>query len=377
MFGFPSSPMRHASHLLFGAIALVCLCIPSLAQAGSSKEPGLLVVQPKGTARERAIAAEAVTAEVTRAGWSLTPRTFAPQETEELAKCLLADRPWACFTKTVRDDAIRRLALISLEPQSTPEGNPMTVVTVMVASVEQQDVAYSGRRFCQACSPDSLAKLTSAAAREVLEKMYLASGRTYLLVKSRPAGASIEVDGKPMGVTDTSFEILPGRHRVVLKHPKHPPQMRWIDAQEDKTAIVTVAFDEEVGPGSKVTPEGPTQPTVDKPDPRKDKIPPTPERALLLPKLVVVAGAALVVGGVAAIALDEDAPAEPPLNEAPAKDYLNTSPLGVGLLISGAVVAGAGAWWWWRSSTKPTNKNISAAFAVQPGSAAVSFTKLF
>jgi PEGA domain len=377
MFGFHRSPMRHASPLLFGAIALVCFCIPSLAQAGSSKEPGLLVVQPKGTARERAIAAEAVTAEVTRAGWTLTPRTFAPQETEELAKCLLADRPWACFTKTVRDDAIRRLALISLEPQSTPEGNPMTVVTVMVASVEQQDVAYSGRRFCQACSPDSLAKLTSAAAREVLEKMYLASGRTYLLVKSRPAGASIEVDGKPMGVTDTSFEILPGRHRVVLKHPKHPPQMRWIDAQEDKTAIVTVAFGEVVEPGSKGTPEGPTQPTVPNPDPRKDKIPPTPERALLLPKLVVVAGAALVVGGVAAIALDEDAPAEPPLNEAPAKDYLNTSPLGVGLLISGAVVAGAGAWWWWRSSTKPTNKNLSAAFAVQPGGGAVSFTKLF
>ncbi len=377
MFGSPSSPMRHASHLLFGAIALVCLCIPSLAQAGSSKERGLLVVQPKGTARERAIATEAVTAEVVRAGWSLTPRTFAPQETEELAKCLLVDRPWACSTKTVRDDAIRRLALIVLDPQTTPEGNPMTVVTIMALSEEQQDVVYSGRRFCQACSPDSLAKLTTAAVREVLEKMYLASGRTYLVVKSRPVGALVEVDGKQMGVTDTSFEILPGRHRVVLKHPKHKPETRVIDAQEDKTAIVTVAFGEVVGPGSKATPEGPTQPTSHNPDPREDKIPPTPERALLLPKLVVVAGAALVVGGVAAIALDEDAPAEPPLNEAPARDYLNTAPLGVGLLISGAVVAGAGAWWWWRSSTKPKNKNLSAAFAIQPGGGAVSFTKLF
>lgn len=377
MFGFPSSPMRHASYLLFGAIALVCLCIPSLAEAGGAKEPGLLVVQPKGTARDRAIAAEAVTAEVTRAGWSLTPRTFAPQETEELAKCLLVDRPWACSTKTVRDDAIRRLALILLDPQTTPEGNPMTVVTIMVLSEEKQDVVYSGRRFCQACSPDSLAKLTSAAVREVLEKMYLASGRTFLLVKSRPAGASIEVDGKPMGVTDTSFEILPGRHRVVLKHPKHPPETRWIDAQEDKTAIVTVAFGDVVAPGSKMIPEGPASPTSHNPDPHQDKIPSSAERSLLLPKLVVVAGAALMVGGAAAIALDEDAPAEPPLNEPPTKDYLNTAPLGVGLLISGAVVAGAGAWWWWRASSKPKNKNLSAAFAVQPGGGAVSFTKLF
>ena len=361
MFGFPRSTPRCALRLLVGAIALACFSFPSPAQAGGSKEPGLLVVQPKGTARERAVATEAVTAEVTRAGWSLTPRTFAAQETEELTKCLLVDRPWACSIKAVRDDTIRRLALVLLDPQTTPEGSPMTVVTIMVLSEEQQDLVYSGRRFCQACSPDSLAKLTSAAAREVLEKMYLASGRTFLLVKTRPAGALVEVDGKQMGVTDTSFEILPGRHQVVLKHPKHPTETRFIDAQEDKTAIVTVAFKDVVAPN---------------PDPHKDRPPPTPEPSLLVPKIVMVAGAALVVGGAAAIALDEDEPSRPLRDGEPPKDYLNTAPLGVGLLISGAVVAGAGAWWW-RASKQPTNKSLSAAFSLQPGSAAVSFTKLF
>ncbi len=374
MFGFPRSPMRRASHLLVGAMALVCFCVPSLVQAGSSKDPGLLVVRPKGTARERAIAVEAVTAEVTRAGWTLTPRTFAPQEMEELAKCLLVDRPWACFARTVRDDAIRRLALISLEPQSTPEGNPMTVVTIMVASVEQQDVAYSGRRFCQACSPDSLAKLTSAATREVLEKMYLASGRTFLQVKSRPAGASIEVDGKQLGVTDASFEILPGRHRVVLKHPKHPPQTRWIDAQEDKTAIVTVAFGEVIGPGlAEPHPAGPGA-SSERNRNREKQSETSP--SLLLPKSIVIVGAGLMVGGALALALDEDDSDRPPLNER-AHRFSNTAPLGVGLLIGGALTAGLGGWLWWRAASTPGSRRGSAALLVQPDGASFSFSKSF
>ena len=371
MFGLHNS-IRSAALLLVGAAAIAGFGGPSSAQADRAKEPALLVVQPKGTARERAIVAEAVTAEVTRAGWTLTPRTFAPQEAEELAKCLLADRPWACFAKTVRDDAIRRLAQVSLEAKSTPDGNPMTVVTVMVASVDQQEVAYSGRRFCQACSPDSLAKLTSAAAREVLEKMYLDSGRTFLQVKSRPAGALVEVDGKQMGITDVSFEILPGRHRVVLKHPHHLPQTRWVDAEEDKTAIVTVAFDATAS--SKTSSPDPTAPNPERP---KTDGPATPAPSLLLPKAVVGLGAALIVGGVVAIALDEDAPGNPPLNDPPSREYRNTSTLGAGLLVGGALVAGAGAWWWWRSSSKPSSKTTSTALVAVPGSAALSFTKLF
>lgn len=376
MFGFHRSPLRCASRLLVGAIALVCFSIPSLAQAGSSKEPGLLVVQPKGTARERAIATEAVTAEVTRAGWSLTPRTFAPQETEELTKCLRVERPWACSIKAVRDDTIRRLALVLLDPQTTPEGNPMTVVTIMVLSEEQQDLVYSGRRFCQACSPDSLAKLTTAVAREVLEKMYLSSGRTFLLVKSRPAGALVEVDGKQMGVTDTSFEILPGRHRVVLKHPKHKPETRVIDAQEDKTAIVTVAFENVAAPGVPVEihPVGDGPPHEPQKNPRKEEVVEAP--SLLLPKATVVVGAALVVAGALAVVLDEDAQGRPPLDDPPEREHMNTAPLGVGLLIGGAVAAGVGGWWWWRTSTTPS-KRVSSRVVLQPGGAAVSFSKSF
>src|SRR5262245_7705096 len=225
-----SHPHSRVMLLLLGGIALAFLT-PRSALAERVREHGILVVQAKGSIRDKTVAADAVTEAVTQAGWALAPRTFAPQETEEVARCLVDDLPWACVTRAVRDDGLRRLALLSLEAQPAPDGGAMTVVTVMVASAEQQAVAYSGRRYCQACSPDSLAKLTTAATREVLDKMYLASGRTFLQVKSRPAGALVEIDGKQLGVTDGAFEILPGRHQVVVKHPKHPPETRWVDAE--------------------------------------------------------------------------------------------------------------------------------------------------
>ncbi len=364
-----SHPPSPAVLLLLGGMALALL-MPRPALAGRAKEHGILVVQAKGAVRDKSVAVDAVTEAVTQAGWALAARTFAPQETEEVAKCLVVDRLWACVTKAVRDDALRRLALLSLEAQSAPDGGAMTVVTVMVASAEQQDVAYSGRRYCQACSPDSLAKLTTAATREVLDKMYLASGRTFLQVKSRPAGALVEVDGKQMGVTDGAFEILPGRHQVVVKHPKHPPETRWVDAEEDKTAIVTVAFGAET--------ESPRMPE------RRDRSSTEPTRSLLLPKVVVAAGAVILAGGALALALDEDAPGSPPpLEESPSRRHLNTAPLGAGMLVAGALVAGAGGWWWWRSANAPSTKpaasksGVSAAFVIQPAGAAFSLSTSF
>jgi hypothetical protein len=356
-------------------VALTLLCLPSPVLAGRATDPGVLVVQGKGLAREKAVATEAMTEAVTRAGWKLAPRTFAPQETEALAQCLLTEQPWACFAKTVRDNSIRRLALLSLESRATADGNSMTVVTVMIASVEQQDVAYSGRRYCQACSPDSLAKLTAAAAREVLERMYLDSGRTFLQVKSRPAGASVEVDGKPLGVTDAAFEILPGPHRVVIKHAKYPPQTRLVDVEEDKTAIVTVALDDAPKASRAAGPR--RSETVPLSQPR-DEVPPQPRPSLLVPKALAVAGAVIIVGGGVALALDEDAPAQsPPFEGSPSRRYLNTSPLGVGLLIGGAVLAGAGGWWWQASASPSPPKKATAALLFHPGGGFFSLTKPF
>jgi hypothetical protein len=368
MFVANSTPRRVGS-VIVAALCLAALGGSSRANAGAAKEPAVLAVRSKGLDREKAIAVQAVTAAMARAGWALTPRTFTNQEAEELVKCLPVDQPWPCLVKAVHDTTVRRLAVLSLESQPTADGTPMMVVTVQVASADQQDTAHGGRRYCQPCSPDSLAKLTTAAAEDVLERMYLRSGKTFLEVRSEPIGAIVSVDGKRKGVTNVAFPILPGPHRLEVAHPQYATETRTVEAEEGKTAVVTVAFSQKLP--AEIAP-GPGAPGF--------KGPPSPPRpSRLLPVSLLAGGALLLAGGAVALLADEDAVGPSPQPQAPqSPSFSNSAPLGIGLIVAGAAVAGAGGWLWWRgSSTGSTPRKSATSFLVHPGGAAVSFSSAF
>ena len=373
MFAVRTQSRCSGAALSMGAGILAALVFfPSWAIAETAKEAAVLAVRGKGLEQEKAIAVQAVTEAVTRAGWRLAQRTFTPQQAEELVKCLPAEQPWPCLTKSVRDTAVRRLAVLSLESQPTADGTPMTVVTVQIASADQQDITYGGRRYCQPCSPDSLSKLTTAAAGEVLERMYLNSGKTFLQVKSRPLGAIVSVDGKRMGVTDVAVPILPGPHRVEVAHPQYVAQTRTIEAEEGKTALIDVVFAKKLAEGTigGVRPEGAAR--------QVDRLP-SPRPSRLLPISLLAGGALLAAGGAAALLADEDAIAESPNPKDPqSQSYRNTAPLGIGLIAAGAAVIGSGGWLWWRGSASARRqRSPSAALIVHPGGAAVSLSSFF
>jgi PEGA domain len=362
-----NSTPRRVGSMIMAAICLAVLGGSARANANAAKEPAVLAVRSKGLDQEKAIAVQAVTAAMARAGWALTPRTFTNQEAEELVKCLPADQPWPCLARAVRDTAVRRLAVLSLESQPTADGTPMMVVTVQVASADQQDTAHGGRRYCQPCSPDSLAKLTTAAAEDVLERMYLRSGKTFLEVRSEPLGAIVSVNGKRKGVTNAAFPILPGSHRVDVSHPQYETETRTVEAQEGKTAVVTVAFSSRRATGS--------EPASVKSG-REPPSPPRPSR--LLPVSLFAGGALLIAGGAVAFLADEDQAPLPRPEEPQSQSFTNTAPLGVGLIVAGAAAAGVGGWLWWRSSgSGGSPPKPATSFLIHPGGAAVSFSSVF
>lgn len=363
-----NSTLRRVSSTIVVSLCFAAASGPPLANAGTAKEHAVLAVRGKGMDQEKAIAVQAVTAAMTRAGWALTPRTFTSQEAEELVKCLPAEQPWPCLAKAVRDAAVQRLAVLSLESQPTADGTPMTVVTVQIASADQQDTAHGGRRYCQPCSPDSLAKLTTAAAVDVLERMYLRSGKTFLEVRSEPLGAIVSVDGKRKGVTNAAFPVLPGAHRVDVVHPQYPAETRTVEIEEGKTEVMTIAFSKRRAVGSEPAPGQ----SVD------GGVSASPRRSRLLPGSLIAGGALLVVGGAVAFLADEDQPPLPGPEEPQPQSFTNTAPLGVGLAIAGAAAAGLGGWLWWRSSSSGSSQRKPAtSFLVHPSGAAVSFSSAF
>lgn len=359
------------------ATALIAYSSPAKAS------PSVLAVRTKGAVQEKALAVQAVTEAVTGSGWTITPRAFTAQELEELAKCFPADHPWPCIAQATRDAAIGRLVLLSLEAQPTADGAPMTVVTVQVASGDQQDAAHGGRRYCQPCSPDRLGKLTAEASKEALGWMQLKSGKTFLEVKSRPVGAIVSVDGKRLGVTDAAFPIMPGPHRVVVSHPKYPAETRVVEVRENRTLVVTVVFGPNTATGGLVDParagefrDGvPMQAEVAKATNADHTT--VARQSLILPTVLLSAGAVVIAGGALALVVDEDDAGNPPEPQEPQREtFRNTAPLGVGMLIGGALVAGAGGWLLWSDSSPKSTSRVSAGL-LRGGGAAVSIVRAF
>jgi PEGA domain len=360
-----ASTLRRASVLTLAVTCLAALASSSRAHAGAAGEPAILAVRGKVLEPEKSIAVQAVTTAMARVGWLLTLRPFSNQEAEELVKCLPAEQPWPCLAKSVRDTTVRRLAVLSLESQTTADGTPMMIVTVQIATADQQDTAHGGRRYCQPCSPDSLAKHTTAAVEDVLERMYMRSGKTFLEVRSEPLGAIVTVDGKRRGVTNLSIPILPGPHQVEVALSKDAVETRTVELEEGKTGVVTVAFSPKLASQTPSTskPKGP---------------PSTPRPSRLLPVSLLAGGALLVAGGAVALLVDEDASDLPQPQTSQPETFRNTAPLGIGLIVAGAAAAGVGSWLWWRSSTKGDAKRTpSTALLIHPGGAAVSFSSPF
>jgi hypothetical protein len=326
------------------ALAVVVYCLrPEPASADPS---GVVAVRGTATAAQQLNVTTALRTAVAGAGWGVVDRAFVAREVEALERCLGEDVPWPCLAKALRDPAIQRVAVANLALGATADGAQLVVITVNVALADPP-VSYSRRRFCNPCTADTLTKLTTAAIKEILDLQYLDSGRTYLKVSSTPPGAAVVVDGKSVGVTDLAIEALPGPHRVVVTLAGKPPQIRTVEVMEDKTTELTVSFDPAL-PAAGPSP-APPRPSAEPSDGRE---PPSSRPSHLFPATLLAVGTLAMVGGVVALAYDEDQPARAPSQEDDQRSrYRNSAPLGVALLAAGAVTAGAGGWLWWRSSS--------------------------
>ena len=100
------------------------------------------------------------------------------------------------------------------------ESNKTYTVTMEIINGRTGGVLASNRERCETCGVEEAGEkmgLAASALRERLEAVSRAPAR--FIVKSRPAGATVLLDGRPIGVTPLDIDLHGGQHQIQLTHP--------------------------------------------------------------------------------------------------------------------------------------------------------------
>jgi tetratricopeptide (TPR) repeat protein len=91
-------------------------------------------------------------------------------------------------------------------------------------------------------SPDAANAKDVQGAVEKLEDRLAKKGVQQLSVMSTPSGATVAVDGRPVGVTPWTGDLLPGRHRLELSLRGYQDQATDVDLAAHRSRDVSVAL---------------------------------------------------------------------------------------------------------------------------------------
>lgn len=340
---------------------------------------GLLLTRGAAPVSDRETGKLAVRAVLQQAGWHLSAQGFTDREIELVVTCLKQDKPWDCITRVVKDKAIDQLMVLSLDREAAADGSQITVATARVV-VASQNLAFGGRQFCERCTTDKLAQVSAAVATEVLRRVYVNSGRTVLDIRSIPPGARVVVNGTVIGATDLAFEIVPGRHAVVLSLPGYRDSIRSVDTIDGKTSELVVSLEAApvavpVAPARVAT--APIAVSVARNG--EDTAAEQPVLPSWLAPAGVGAGAVAVAAGSWLLYAGRDQPKGEPQNQ------YNVSTGGIFVVSAGLIVAGAGCYFWrwpWTrarkaSKSSPTPDSATATIIPLRGGLAATFSSRF
>jgi hypothetical protein len=296
-----------------------------------------IVVAGSAPLHERELVSATMRATASSIGQALVADAFAPGELATVTRCLKEKQPWTCMTQVVTRQRLSLLAVISLDAGQGPDGTPQLVLSAQFVDAKL-DSPVSDQKYCPRCTDDVLAKIASELTIDLLREVAAQSGATVVSIKSVPRGARITFDGKPLGVTDLSFNTYAGSHTIVLESDGYYPEPRTVDTVERETTEIVVTL----RPAKLVKPpeQNPRHQDLDRR--------PVPRRSHLVPGIVIGVGLAAVAGG-GLLILAHDEPSRPLPTEDQEPYYFDTRLPGIAAAIGGAVTVGVGIYLWRRA----------------------------
>lgn len=331
-------PSREAGDLMRRTcqlVALASLCCLAVGVAHAHAETAVVLVTGKAPTKDRATVASAVRSAARSGGWQLVEAPLAESEITTILGCLKAPQRWACVSPVLARKDIQRLVVVGVDPEVSPDSSGALVLTEQIL-LPESDVATSNQRSCSKCNEEMLTRIAFDLTKELLQEASAGTGRTRLRILSTPPGAWITLDTTNVGLTDHTYSTFPGRHVVAVQRDGYPIETRTVDVVENKETTVAITLRANGNP----------TPT-----------PATGEHPHLIPALVIGAGAAAVVLGVA-LQLPPDSGRQP--------KYLVNAP-GAACVVGGGLVIGLGVYLWGRATKNAAPASMPTAAITEGG----------
>jgi hypothetical protein len=298
--------------LIVASVLAIIVAAPRRANADSI---GIVLVTGKAAARERAVLESAIVIALRRASWSLSAQPFSPKETETITKCLRDDQPWRCLSPLMQPKGVDRIVIADANPSSDSAGKLVITGEFVIAG---DGAAAVVQRRCDGCNDAQLTDVAEQLTEALLHDMAVRNEQTILELQTTPAGATVILDGRFIGVTNATGGITqttyPGPHKLSVQHPGFVLNERTIDLPAGQTTTLVLALLRDL----------------------------ESEHLQYVPIVSAVAGvAALVGGGVLIYKGQQDGPDD-------RQRYTRATAIGIGTEIVGVAAIGYAAYLWWR-----------------------------
>lgn len=335
--------MTRVSERWISTAVLVLLCVSAVLGGTAHADNGLVITVGNASERERAVVAQAFTEAAIKVGWSLSIKRPSAKETETIAACKSAANE--CVPASLQASGVDRVLVVSVNRTAQSDGTP-TFELLGRAFLTKAGTSTAEKRYCDTCTEGMLKAASVELADLVLHRLGTQSTETWVEITSDPPGAQLVLDDgrDPIGVTNGRFRTFHGTHNVILQKPGYATEQREFTVKEGETAHLSVTLR-----ATKI--EAP--PTTTHPV----------RRSLVVPGVMVGAGALAIVGAAIVYHYDEDP--GPRVGDT----YTDTAPAALGLGLGGIVAVGAGVgYYFWRvrghSSSAPSAAIVTGGAVV-------------
>lgn len=285
---------------------------------------------------------------------------FKPKEVDGILHCVSSVTSKDCSAAFMARLTATRAIVIQVGRDGPEKKAPIVLTGWVVAKVGTRLAMRD--RFCEPCSTAKLEESAGLLVGELLRETEARTTKTWLLIRTVPSGAEVELDGALIGRTELKHAILAGPHRIVMQLRGHEIATREVTAVAGETATVDVTL--------KPLARTPASPSPDESPTGSDG------RSSLLrwaPWAVVGAGAAVTAVGVTLLVRDEDS-----RNADGSLRYERRETTTIGAVTTGVGVTaiGAGLLWYFlqRDDEEPsTGPSVQAA----RGGAVLGYTGRF